>query len=78
MRHKGRSTPAAKSVAFRTFGEIRPLHTKWVLPVYSDPAAPPLEIVCDTLEMAIRHRERLREADLADFELSTGRHGLSI
>ena len=68
MRHKGRSTPAAKPVAFRTFGEIRPLMWKWVLPVYGDPDAPPFEIVCETREAAETVRRKAIEFDRADFE----------
>ena len=52
-RYKGRTTPAARPVAFRTFGEIRSLHTKWVLPVFDDPNSKPNELVYDTLELAM-------------------------
>ena len=68
-RYKGRSTPAARPTAFRTFGEIRPLLNHFVLPVYGDAAEPPFEIICDTLDAAVAHRERLREADLAEFDI---------
>ncbi|HEX3431160.1 MAG TPA: hypothetical protein VHT03_09755 [Rhizomicrobium sp.] len=66
-RYKGRSTPAPKPVAFRTFGAIRPLLHRFVLPVYGDPDAPALEIVCDTLEAALVARERIGEADRTEF-----------
>jgi hypothetical protein len=65
-RHKGRSTPAAKHVAFRTFGDVRPLLTKYVLPVYGDPDGPPFEIVCDTMDVALALKERITEADQAE------------
>ena len=70
-RHKGRSTPAVPPVAFRTFGEVRPLMNRSVLPVYGDPDAPPLEIVCDTREVALALKARISEADMAEFERST-------
>jgi hypothetical protein len=69
-RHKGRSTPAFPRVAFRTFGDVRPLLTKCVLPVYGDPNAPPFEIVCDTMDVALAVKERIREADRSEFERS--------
>jgi hypothetical protein len=46
------------------------LLNRFVLPVYSDPDAPPLEIVCDTLDQALDVKERIREADCAEFERS--------
>jgi hypothetical protein len=66
--YTGRSSPATKPVAFHTFGEVRPRIDKYVLPVYGDPDSKPFEIVCDTLDVALAHMERLREADLAAFE----------
>jgi hypothetical protein len=71
-RHKGGSTPAAKRVAFRTFGEVRPLINRYVLPVYGDPDAPPFEIVCDTMEAALGTKEGVREAGLAEFDRVVG------
>jgi len=47
-RYKGCSAPPGVPVAFRTFGAIRPLVNKFVLPVYSDPNAPPFDMVCDS------------------------------
>jgi len=41
---------------------------KYVLPVYDDPNSESFEIVCDTLDVALAHMDRLREADLAEFE----------
>lgn len=68
-RYKGRrSARIAKVVAFRTFGEIRPLMNRFVLPVYDDPNEPPFEIVCDTREAALMAKERLIEMDMRDFE----------
>ena len=62
------STRITLPVAFRTFGDVRPLLNRYVLPVYSDPGMPPWEIVCDSMAAALAHTDRLREADLADFE----------
>jgi hypothetical protein len=41
---------------------------KCVLPVDGDLEAPPFEIVCDPMEVALAHMERLRKADLVEFE----------
>ena len=68
VRYKGRSTPVAPSVAFRTFGEVRPLLNRYVLPVYAGPGAPPREILCDSVEAAIALKARLTEADRIEFE----------
>ena len=69
-RFKSSHTPTRKSVAFRTFGEIRPLHGRYVLPVYYADSAPPMEIVCDSMEAALAGKRRLHEADMAEFERS--------
>src|SRR5437660_1011592 len=61
-RYKGRCQGAA--VAFHTFGDVRPLLDRYVLPVYADPGAPPLDIVCDTMEAALALKERIMQADL--------------
>jgi hypothetical protein len=67
-RYKGRSAPAARPTAFRTFGDVRPLMNRWVLPIYDDPDAPPLNVVCDTLEVALSHKAQMIEADRIEFE----------
>jgi hypothetical protein len=36
--------------------------------LYSDPEAPPFEILFDTMEAALAAKERIREADRAEFE----------
>lgn len=67
-RYKGRSTPAAPPVAFRTFGEVRPLLNRYVLPVYAGLRSPPREILCDSVEAALALKARLTEADRIEFE----------
>ena len=69
-RYKGRSTPVTPPVAFRAFGEVRPLLNRYVLAVYGNSETPPREIVCDSMEAALALNERLTEADLAEFERS--------
>lgn len=67
-RYKGRSTPAVTPIAFRTFGDVRPLLNRYVLPVYADPGSPQHEILCDLMEAALAMKERLTEADRIEFE----------
>jgi|HubBroStandDraft_4_1064222.scaffolds.fasta_scaffold1235354_1 hypothetical protein len=68
MRYKGRSTLVVKPVTFRTFGDVRSLLNRFVLPVYADPGTPPCEILCDSMEAALALKERLTEADRIEFE----------
>ena len=55
-------------VAFHTFGDIRPLLNRYVLPVYGDPGSPPHEILCDSVAAALALKARLTESDRIEFE----------
>ena len=68
MRYKGRSTAAARPAPLRTFDKIRPLLNRFVLPIYCDPAAPPLDIMFDTIEAVLAHKARIIEMDRLEFE----------
>ena len=61
-------------LAFRVFGEIRPLHTMVVLPVWSREGAPPDEMACSSHAVAEQVRRRLIEADLAQYEAYCREH----
>ena len=49
-------------------GEVRQLHTKYVFTLQLHEQAKPLEIVCDTKEVARRRVRALKEADCARAE----------
>jgi hypothetical protein len=49
------ATPAIPAVAFRAFGEVRPLLNRYVLPVYAGPGMPLREIICDRICRILLH-----------------------
>ena len=57
-----------RPLAFRVFGEVRPLMDRCVLPVWNTEDGPPREIVCESVDVAGRQQEMLREGDLAALE----------
>ena len=67
-RFKSRKYVRYPPLAFCVFGEIRPLHTKCTLRVWDREGAPPIDIVCDTHEIALRQKELMKEGDLNAYE----------
>lgn len=55
-------------LAFRVFGEIRPLHTMVVLPVWCRDGGPPEEMSCSSRAVAEEVRRHLIEADREQYE----------
>lgn len=59
-----------QALAFRVFGEIRPLLNQFVLPVWLYEDGPPAEIVCVSRAVAQGQMERMKLGDMEQYEAS--------
>lgn len=57
-----------QALAFRVFGEIRPLLDRFVLRVWLHEDAPPTEIVCPDRAVALDQIERMKLGDMEEYE----------
>ena len=57
-----------QSLAFKVFGEIRPLLDRFVLPVWLEEDAPAREIVCSDRALALRQIEIMKLGDMAEYD----------
>ena len=57
-----------QSLAFKVFGEIRPLLDRYVLPVWLEEDAPAHKIVCSDRALALRQIEILKLGDMAEYD----------
>jgi hypothetical protein len=57
-----------QAMAFRVFGEIRPLLDRFVLRVWLEEDAPVREIVCSDRALALRQIEIMKLGDMAEYD----------
>ena len=72
VRRRFKSPPYVRrqALAFRIFGEIRPLMDRVVLPVWLYEDGPPTDIVCESREIALRRIEIMKQGEMEEYEAS--------
>jgi hypothetical protein len=72
VRRRFKSAPYVwrQELAFKVFGEIRPLMDQVVLRVWRHEDSEPTEIVCSCREVALREIEMTKRADMEEYEAS--------